>query len=152
MIHIPFIVAYAYLHFRSIMMVIENTFGKKIKWLEGDIIKMISRKLVLLYIVLSVSTLAAFLPPIINWLYAIHAKNIPSFSLLGSTEWVTITSLLVTTYFGVNHMDNRLSFGNTQIQNNDIFNPPSNQKIITDEKNEDSEKEDLKKALTHDKL
>ncbi len=92
-----------------------NSFLNKYKIyskIEQWIIKKMSRKLLLLYIVLITATLGTFAPPIIVWAINFTGKNSPPLTILGSTEWVTIVTLLVTTYFGANHMEKRLALQN----------------------------------------
>lgn len=71
-----------------------------------------SRKLRLLYIVLIIATIGAFLPPTIAFILSIYKQKLIQFTILGSTEWITVVSLLVTSYFGANHFDKRLAISN----------------------------------------
>jgi hypothetical protein len=135
-IHIPFIITIVWIHIKDFMPKIRellnniNVYNKIDSWIE----KKMGRKLTLLYVVLILATVATFLPPIIVWILELRTgKNYPDFTILGSTEWVTMISLLVTTYFGVDHMNNRLSARNNA-------------------DNDDDEKETLKDSLKHDKI
>lgn len=76
-----------------------------------------SRKLVLLYIVLILATVGAFVPPIISWALALAGKNSPPFEILGSTEWVSMISLVVSTYFGSNVWEKHVAISNGVIPN-----------------------------------
>lgn len=113
-IHIPFTIVAIFSHIKYFLPRIHpllikfDIYVKINKWIEINM----SRKLILLYVVLSIATLGAFFPPFIIWFLTILGRKVVSFEILGSTEWITIVSLLVTTYFGVNHMDNRLAINN----------------------------------------
>lgn len=71
-----------------------------------------SRKLALLYIVIVLATLGAFVPPIITWILNLCGKNAPPFEILGSTEWVSMISLVVSTYFGSNVWEKHVAISN----------------------------------------
>lgn len=71
-----------------------------------------SRKLVLLYIVVTLATLGAFVPPIVSWVLALHGSHAPPFEILGSTEWVSMISLVVSTYFGSNVWEKHVAISN----------------------------------------
>jgi len=90
-----------------------NSYNKLDRWLD---MKM-SRKLLLLYIVIVLSTLGAFIPPIITWALALAGKNPPPFEILGSTEWVSMISLVVSTYFGSNVWEKHVAITNGVLPN-----------------------------------
>lgn len=71
-----------------------------------------SRKLFLLYVVIILATLGTFAPPIITWALQMAGKNVPSFEILGSTEWVSMISLVVSTYFGSNVWEKHVALSN----------------------------------------
>jgi len=85
-----------------------NVYARINGWLEMKK----SRKLSLLYVVLGLATLGAFAPPLITWILNMCGKNSPPFEILGSTEWVSMVSLVVTTYFGSNVWEKHVAISN----------------------------------------
>lgn len=114
-IHVPFILTIVWIHAKDALPEIHpllikyNAYSKLNGWLE---MKMPSRKLTLLYIVIILATVGAFVPPIITWIFNACGKNIPPFEILGSTEWVSMISLVVTTYFGSNVWEKHVAISN----------------------------------------
>lgn len=114
-IHIPFIVSVLWMQFKGIipkvhpLLIKWNAYARFDGWLE---MKNKSRKLTLLYIVIILSTLGTFLPPIITWILNLCGKNAPPFEILGSTEWVSMISLVVSTYFGSNVWEKHVAISN----------------------------------------
>jgi hypothetical protein len=114
-IHISFIITVFWIQIKTLLPKIHpllikyNTYGKLNGWLE---MKTKSRKLSLLYIVIILATVGTFIPPIVSWALALCGKNIPPFEILGSTEWVSMISLVVTTYFGSNVWEKHVAISN----------------------------------------
>lgn len=120
-IHIPFIASTVWIHGKHIskltrIVLPKNKVSDKIHdWIENKM----GRKLLLLYIVLGLATAGTFLPPLVSWLVSLYkSQSYPRFEILGSTEWVTMVSLLVTSFFGAAHMDKRLGVGVQTNQSN----------------------------------
>jgi hypothetical protein len=157
-VNIPFILTIVWLH----LMKLTNTLkpllikfdleGKLEGWLRMNK----SRKLFLLYVVLVLATLGAFAPPLTVWICQICGKNVPPFSILGSTEWVSMISLVVTTYFGSNVWEKHVALSNgvppSQIDNACINITPqgSGQQVQPNQSTTtDADKEALVDALKH---
>ena len=125
-----------------------------------------SRKLTLLYIVIVLATLGAFVPPILTWVLALFGKNVPPFEILGSTEWVSMISLVVSTYFGSNVWEKHVALSNgiapSQLDNTcmvikgspggQIIQQPQQVQVVVNQgqQENDPEKEALKDALKHE--
>lgn len=113
-IHIPFILTILWMHAKEFFPAVKslllkiNAYEKFDGWLEMKT----SRKLVLLYIVIILATIGTFVPPIISWIMALAGKNVPPFQILGSTEWVSMISLVVSTYFGSNVWEKQVAITN----------------------------------------
>lgn len=113
-IHIPFFIIFAWVHIKEYLPRIHplltkiHAYEKLNGWLE---MKM-SRKLILLYVVITLATLGAFVPPIITWALNLAGKKSPPFEILGSTEWVSMISLVVSTYFGSNVWEKHVALSN----------------------------------------
>jgi hypothetical protein len=71
-----------------------------------------SRKLSLLYAIIGISTFATFIPPIVVWIFLVCGKTVPPLSLLGSTEWVSLISLILSTYFGATVYEKKIAMDN----------------------------------------
>lgn len=114
-IHIPFFLSVLWIQVKDFLPKIHpllikyNAYSKLNGWLE---MRLKSRKLSLLYIVIVLATVGAFAPPIISWVLALYGKNSPPFEILGSTEWVSMISLVVTTYFGSNVWEKHVAISN----------------------------------------
>lgn len=113
--HIPFVLTVLWMQTKQILPKLHpfllkyGAYEKVDRWIE---MKNKSRKLTLLYIVLGLATLGAFVPPIIIWILAMCGKNVPPFEILGSTEWVSMISLVVSTYFGSNVWEKHVAISN----------------------------------------
>lgn len=113
-IQIPFMLTIAWLHIKDFFPKIHplllrfHVYDKINGWLENKM----SRKLVLLYIVVALATIGTFVPPIVSWALALAGKNTPPFEILGSTEWVSMISLVVSTYFGSNVWEKHVAISN----------------------------------------
>ena len=113
-IHIPFMITIVWMHMKDFLprihplLIKANAYEKVNRWLE---MKM-SRKLILMYVVIVLATLGAFVPPIITWVLTLCGKNAPPFEILGSTEWVSMISLVVSTYFGSNVWEKHVAISN----------------------------------------
>ncbi len=113
-IHIPFIIIVFWAHVKNFLPKVHllltkiNTYGKLDRWFEMKI----SRKLFLLYVVIVLATLGAFVPPIINWALALAGKRVTPLEILGSTEWISMISLVVSTYFGSNVWEKHVALSN----------------------------------------
>jgi len=114
-IHIPFIITVLWMHLKNFLpkahplLLKYNAYEKLNGWLGN---RMKSRKLLLLYIVIFLATLGTFVPPIVTWVLALCGKNAPPFEILGSTEWVSMISLVVSTYFGSNVWEKHVALSN----------------------------------------
>ena len=121
--HIPFFIVILWIHVKEFLPKIRpllikiNAYEKINGWLEMKI----SRKLFLLYVVIILATVGAFAPPIITWALALAGKKTPPFEILGSTEWVSMISLVVSTYFGSNVWEKHVALSNG-IQPNQLDN------------------------------
>lgn len=113
-IDIPFVLTIVWLHMKDFLPKVHplllrfHVYDKINGWIENKM----SRKLILLYIVVGLATLGAFVPPIISWALALAGKNSPPFEILGSTEWVSMISLVVSTYFGSNVWEKHVAISN----------------------------------------
>lgn len=120
-----------------------------------------SRKLLLLYIVLGTATVGLVIPPTLVWVFTFIGKKPPAFNIFSSTEWVTIVTLLVSTYFGSNIAEKHVALSNgvlptalddtvKAIKNPELANSAS-QDDNTTEPAVDPEKQALREALRHGK-
>jgi hypothetical protein len=107
--HIPFVLVVFWRHLANWLpsirpLIIKNELIKKA---EEYYMKRASRKLLVLYIFFAAVTFGAFFPPLATWLIEIIWHINKSFTILGSTEWVTVISLLVTSYFASLHFEKK---------------------------------------------
>lgn len=113
-IHVPFVIVIFWMHIKNSVSKIHplltkiNVYEKLNRWLE---MKM-SRKLLLLYVVIILATFGAFFPPILTWILNLAGVKSPPFEILGSTEWVSMISLVVSTYFGSNVWEKHVALSN----------------------------------------
>lgn len=122
------------------------------------------RKLALLYVVLGLSTVGAFVPPILVWILTLCGKKVPPLHLLGSTEWVSLVTLVVSTYFGSNVWEKHVAISNgiapgeldtTCMRIKGSPRPHTGQQVnvqVDVNQESDPEKEALREALRHGKL
>jgi hypothetical protein len=114
-VHIPFMLTIVWVHTKTFLpkvhplLIKVNAYDRLNGWLD---MKLKSRKLLLLYTVIALATLGTFVPPIINWALTLCGKNPPPFEILGSTEWVSMISLVVSTYFGSNVWEKHVAISN----------------------------------------
>lgn len=163
--HIPFMITIVWMHIRDFLpklrplLIRFHVYDKINNWIEFKM----SRKLTLLYIVLVLATVGAFIPPIITWALNLYGKNAPPFEILGSTEWVSMISLVVSTYFGSNVWEKHVAISNgvqpSQLDNAckiikgspGAIQPVPVQTNFTQQQQGDLDKDALKNSLTHDK-
>lgn len=160
-IHIPFIITILWIHLRDFLPRIRpllikfNIYAKIDKWIETKM----SRKLILLYVVIVLATLGTFVPPIIVWVFGIYGKTVPPFTILGSTEWVSMISLVVTTYFGSNVWEKHVALSNGVMPNDmkgvqmqgSVLGRQAPLNVNANNQADDPDKEALKDALKHGK-
>ena len=109
---IPFIVTILWVNFKKIAPTLDpllKNFGLYNKLKQKIGLNNMGRKLLLLYTVLVLCTLGTFMPPIIVWALTLYGKEVPPFEIITSMEWVTMVSLLVTTYFGASHYEKKMA-------------------------------------------
>ena len=57
----------------------------------------------LLLLIIALATLGAFLPPTIVFILTLLlSRPIPAYIIIGSSEWVTVISIVISAYFGAN--------------------------------------------------
>lgn len=119
-----------------------------------------SRKLFLLYVVIILSTLGTFVPPTLTWILQLMHKNVVPFEILGSTEWVSMMTIVVSSYFGTNVWEKHVALSNgvqpSQLDNAcmTIKGSPGTQlqqdvKVDVNVNQNDADKQALKDALKH---
>ncbi len=122
-----------------------------------------SRKLALLYVILILATVGAFVPPLLVWILTMCGKNVPPLQLLGSTEWVSLVTLVVSTYFGSNVWEKQIALSNgispnqldaasMQIKGSPQGTTAQQVNVQVDVNQPDPQKEALRDALKHGKL
>lgn len=121
-----------------------------------------SRKLLLLYIVLGIATIGLVAPPTLVWIFTFIGKKPPTFNIFSSAEWVTVVTLLVTMYFGANQVEKHIAISNgvlpsqlddtvKTIKGSEDNTPDASQDDNTTEPAVDPEKQALREALRHGK-
>lgn len=120
-----------------------------------------SRKLFILYIVLIFSTFVAFAPPITVWIFTVCRKQVPPLMLLTSTEWVSIITLVVSTYFGSNVWEKHVALSNrvnpqdldrAVMQANNANGQQVNVQVDVNQVEQDPDRESIRNAFKHGEI